>query len=269
MEEFNKAREYLIEKGVESPVVGIVLGSGLNNLMKHVDVKLTIPYADIPGFPISTVEFHKGNLVFGTIGDKNVLIMHGRMHAYEGYSLQEIVFPIRVMKLLGIQKLVLSNAVGGINLNFKKGDLILIDDHINLLYGNPLTGRNFDELGPRFPDMSEPYDVALKKLFLEKAVEIGIALKKGIYAAVHGPNLETKAEYRHLKIIGDDMVGMSTVPEVIAANHMSLPCIAISVITDECDPENLKAVNIAEIIETAGKADLKLSKLFVEVIKTF
>ncbi|MBK6372366.1 MAG: purine-nucleoside phosphorylase [Saprospiraceae bacterium] len=269
MEEFNKAREYLIEKGVESPVVGIVLGSGLNNLMKHVDVKLTIPYADIPGFPISTVEFHKGNLVFGTIGDKNVLIMHGRMHAYEGYSLQEIVFPIRVMKLLGIQKLFLSNAVGGINLNFKKGDLILIDDHINLLYGNPLTGRNFDELGPRFPDMSEPYDVALKKLFLEKAVEIGIALKKGIYAAVHGPNLETKAEYRHLKIIGADMVGMSTVPEVIAANHMSLPCIAISVITDECDPENLKAVNIAEIIETAGKADLKLSKLFVEVIKTF
>ncbi|HQW72310.1 MAG: purine-nucleoside phosphorylase [Saprospiraceae bacterium] len=268
MEEFNKAREYLIEKGVESPVVGIVLGSGLNNLMKHVDVKLTIPYADIPGFPISTVEFHKGNLVFGTIGDKNVLIMHGRMHAYEGYSLQEIVFPIRVMKLLGIQKLFLSNAVGGINLNFKKGDLILIDDHINLLYGNPLTGRNFDELGPRFPDMSEPYDVALKKLFLEKAVEIGIALKKGIYAAVHGPNLETKAEYRHLKIIGADMVGMSTVPEVIAANHMSLPCIAISVITDECDPENLKAVNIAEIIETAGKADLKLSKLFVEVIKT-
>ena len=269
MEEFNKAREYLIEKGVDSPVVGIVLGSGLNNLMKHVDVKLTIPYADIPGFPISTVEFHKGNLVFGTIGDKNVLIMHGRMHAYEGYSLQEIVFPIRVMKLLGIQKLFLSNAVGGINLNFKKGDLILIDDHINLLYGNPLTGRNFDELGPRFPDMSEPYDVALKKLFLEKAVEIGIALKKGIYAAVHGPNLETKAEYRHLKIIGADMVGMSTVPEVIAANHMSLPCIAISVITDECDPENLKAVNIAEIIETAGKADLKLSKLFVEVIKTF
>ncbi|MBK9023944.1 MAG: purine-nucleoside phosphorylase [Saprospiraceae bacterium] len=269
MEEFNKAREYLIEKGVESPVVGIVLGSGLNNLMKHVDVKLTIPYADIPGFPISTVEFHKGNLVFGTIGDKNVLIMHGRMHAYEGYSLQEIVLPIRVMKLLGIQKLFLSNAVGGINLNFKKGDLILIDDHINLLYGNPLTGRNFDELGPRFPDMSEPYDVALKKLFLEKAVEIGIALKKGIYAAVHGPNLETKAEYRHLKIIGADMVGMSTVPEVIAANHMSLPCIAISVITDECDPENLKAVNIAEIIETAGKADLKLSKLFVEVIKTF
>lgn len=249
--------------------MGIVLGSGLNNLMKHVDVKLTIPYADIPGFPISTVEFHKGNLVFGTIGDKNVLIMHGRMHAYEGYSLQEIVFPIRVMKLLGIQKLFLSNAVGGINLNFKKGDLILIDDHINLLYGNPLTGRNFDELGPRFPDMSEPYDVALKKLFLEKAVEIGIALKKGIYAAVHGPNLETKAEYRHLKIIGADMVGMSTVPEVIAANHMSLPCIAISVITDECDPENLKAVNIAEIIETAGKADLKLSKLFVEVIKTF
>ena len=269
MEEFNKAREYLIEKGVESPVVGIVLGSGLNNLMKKEDVKLTIPYADIPGFPISTVEFHKGNLVFGTIGDKNVLIMHGRMHAYEGYSLQEIVFPIRVMKLLGIQKLFLSNAVGGINLNFKKGDLILIDDHINLLYGNPLTGRNFDELGPRFPDMSEPYDVALKKLFLEKAVEIGIALKKGIYAAVHGPNLETKAEYRHLKIIGADMVGMSTVPEVIAANHMSLPCIAISVITDECDPENLKAVNIAEIIETAGKADLKLSKLFVEVIKTF
>ena len=230
-------------------------------------IQQTIPYSEIPGFCTSTVESHKGNLVYGTIENKNVLIMQGRFHSYEGYSMQQIVFPVRVMKLLGVKNLFLSNAAGGINLNFKKGDLVVIDDHINLQSGNPLTGKNFDELGSRFPDMNEPYDPDLKNKLLEKAKELNIDLKKGIYAAVNGPNLETKAEYRYLKIIGADLVGMSTVPEVIAANHVQLPCVAVSVVTDECDPDNLKPVSFAEIIEVAAKADEKLSLLFAETIK--
>jgi purine-nucleoside phosphorylase len=253
-------------KGIHKPSVGVVLGTGLHQLLNHLEVRQMIPYADIPGFPVATVEFHKGNLIYGTMADKDVLVMQGRFHAYEGYTMQQIVFPIRVMKLLGIEKLFLSNAAGGINQDFKKGDLVVVDDHINLLYGNPLSGKNYDELGCRFPDMSEPYDVILKTLLHQKAVAIGIQLKKGVYAAVHGPNLETKAEYRYLKIIGADMVGMSTVPEVIAAVHMQLPCVAVSVITDECDPDNLKPVDIAEIIEVAGKSDKQLSRLFYETI---
>lgn len=268
MEQFIKAKDFLNSKGIANAEIGIVLGTGLHQLLNHVDVKQTIPYAEIPNFPVSIVEFHKGHLIFGTIAGKNVLIMQGRFHAYEGYTMQQIVFPIRVMKLLGIEYLFLSNAAGGINLNFKKGDLVLIDDHINLLSGNPLSGKNYDELGNHFPDMSEPYDLQLKSLLQRKAIELRIDLKKGVYAAVHGPNLETKAEYRYLKIIGADMVGMSTVPEVIAAVHMQLPCGAVSVITDECDPDNLKPVNIEEIIEVAGKADNKLSQLIVEIIKT-
>jgi purine-nucleoside phosphorylase len=267
MKELIAARDFLEKKGIENPEIGIVLGTGLHQLLNHVDVKQSISYTEIPGFPVATVEFHKGNLIYGTIAGKNVIVMQGRFHAYEGYTLQQIVFPIRVMKLLGIQKLMLSNAAGGINLSFKKGDLVLIEDHINLLSGNPLSGKNLDELGARFPDMSEPYNVPLQNILQQKAEESGIELKKGVYAAVHGPNLETKAEYRYLKIIGADMVGMSTVPEVIAAAHMQLPCVAVSVITDECDPEHLKPVNIDEIIAVAGKADQKLSQLFYELIK--
>ena len=266
MEQIHKAVTFLKEKGISNPSIGIVLGTGLNSLITDINIEQSIPYSDIPGFPVSTVEFHKGNLIYGTVTGKNVLIMQGRFHAFEGYTMQQIVFPIRVMKLLGIQKLLLSNAAGGINLAFKKGDLVLIDDHINLLNGNPLSGKNDDELGSRFPDMSEPYDVQLKDLFQKKAKDLNIELKKGIYAAVHGPNLETKAEYRYLKIIGADMVGMSTVPEVIAAVHMQLPCVAVSVITDECNPDNLKPVNIAEIIEVAGRSDVKLSELWKEII---
>ena len=268
MEKIIKAKESLVLRGIQKADIGIVLGTGLNKILDFVDVKETIPYSQIPGFPVSTVEFHKGNLVYGTIGDKKVLLMQGRFHAYEGYSPDQIVFPLRVMKLLGVQKLFLSNAAGGINLNYKKGDLVMIEDHINLLYGNPLTGKNFEELGPRFPDMSEPYDPALVSLLQKKAAELNIELKKGVYVAVHGPNLETKAEYRYLKIIGADMVGMSTVPEVIAANHMGIPCIAISVITDECDPNNLKPVKLEEIIAVANKSDEKLSLLFLETIKS-
>jgi purine-nucleoside phosphorylase len=267
MQELTAARDYLQQKGITVPQIGIVLGTGLNQLLNSIEIKLSIPYAEIPGFPISTVEFHKGNLIYGTIADRHVLIMQGRFHAYEGYSMQQIVFPIRVMKMLGISTLLLSNAAGGINLDFKKGDLVLINDHINLLSGNPLSGKNLDDLGGRFPDMSQPYHAALQAGMQKQASQLGIELKKGVYAAVNGPNLETPAEYRYLKIIGADLVGMSTVPEVIAAVHMQLPCAAVSVITDECDPENLKPVDIAEIIAIAGKADGRLSALFVEVIR--
>jgi len=266
MEDLIKAKDYLLKQNVINPAIGIVLGTGLHQLLNYINVKATIPYAQIPGFPIATVEFHKGNLISGVIGDKNVIVMQGRFHAYEGYNMQQIVFPIRVMKLLGVQTLLLSNAAGGINLRYKQGDLVLINDHINLQSGNPLKGKNFDELGPRFPDMSEPYASALNRLLQQKAAELHIELKQGVYAAVDGPNLETRAEYRYLKVIGADLVGMSTVPEVIAANHMQLSCAAISVVTDECDPDNLKPVNIQEIIEAAGKADEKLSQLFYQTI---
>ncbi len=266
MQNFTIAKDFLIENKITRPRIGVVLGTGLHQLLQYVDVQQTIPYSDIPGFPVSTAAFHKGNLVFGTIAGKNILIMQGRFHAYEGFSMQQIVFPVRVMKLLGVQKLLLSNAAGGINGSFKKGDLVLIEDHINLQSGNPLTGKNFEELGPRFPDMSAPYDIALNNLLHQKAAALHLDLKKGVYAAVNGPNLETRAEYRYLKIIGADLVGMSTVPEVIAANHLQLPCAAVSVVTDECDPDHLKPVNIKEIIEVAGKADEKLSKLFHHTI---
>jgi purine-nucleoside phosphorylase len=267
MEELEEAKAFLNSQGIISADIGIVLGTGLHAFIDRFESSISIPYSAIPFFPVSTVEFHKGNLVFGKIGDKNVIVMQGRLHAYEGYSMQQIVFPIRVMKLLGIKYLLLSNAAGGINLNLKKGDLVLIDDHINLQSGNPLTGKNLDALGEQFTDMSGPYSIMLSELLIKHAIKENIPLKKGVYAAVNGPNLETKAEYRYLKIIGADMVGMSTVPEVIAANHMQLACAAISVITDECDPDNLKPVNIAEIIEVAGKADKKLSGLFFETIK--
>lgn len=266
IKKINEAVSFLEQKGINEPLVGVVLGTGLHQIIGLLENSIVIPYCDIPHFPLSTVEFHKGNLHFGTIENKKVLLMQGRFHFYEGYSMQQIVFPIRVMKLLGIKNLLLTNAAGGINPRFKKGDLALITDHINLQNGNPLTGKNLDELGSRFPDMSEPYSNMINSTILNEAEKMNLKLKSGVYASVNGPNLETKAEYRYLKIIGADMVGMSTVPEVIAANHMQLPCSAISVITDECDPDNLLPVNIAEIIAVAQKADKKLSNLLKQVI---
>lgn len=268
MKQLIETTEYLSGKGIINPEIGIVLGTGLNKILDEIEIIITVPYSDIPNFPTATVEFHKGNLVYGRIAEKKVLIMQGRFHQYEGYEMQQIVFPVKVMKLLGIKVLLLSNAAGGINLNYKKGDLVLLDDHINLQSGNPLTGKNFDELGDRFPDMSMPYNATLNRLLKSNSAKSNIELKQGVYAAVNGPNLETRAEYKYLKVIGADMVGMSTVPEVIAANHVKLPCAAISVITDECDPDHLKPVNIAEIIETAGKADAKLARLFAATISS-
>lgn len=267
MHEFKKAKDYLIQQKIENADIGIVLGTGLNSILNYVEIQQTIPYSRIPGFSLSTVEFHKGNLIYGMIGNKKLLIMQGRFHFYEGYSMQQIVFPIRVMKLMGVQYLFLSNAAGGIDLNFKKADLVLLEDHINLQSANPLAGEHLAEFGDRFADMCKPYDPYLNSLLLEKAKALNIHLKKGVYAAVGGPNLETKAEYRYLKIIGADMVGMSTVPEVIAASQMKLPCAAVSVITDECDPDHLKPLSIQEVIATAALADEKLSLLLFETIK--
>ena len=258
---------FLKSKGIDSPVAGIVLGTGLGALVKQVQVKLTIPYSDIPGFPIATVEFHKGNLIYGSIGNTNVLVMQGRFHYYEGYSMQQVTFPVRVMKELGITYLLLSNAAGGMNPDYKKGDLVMLTDHINEQPENPLRGLNDPAFGNRFVDMCCPYDPLLNKKITSVAEKLSIQVKQGIYVAVAGPNLETRAEYRLLRAVGADMVGMSTVPEVIVANHVGLPCAAVSVITDECDPDNLKPVNISEIIAVAGKADEKLSKLFVELIR--
>ncbi|MEO5643848.1 MAG: purine-nucleoside phosphorylase [Bacteroidia bacterium] len=265
--QINEAANFLQNTGIDQPEVGIILGTGLGKFIERIKIKKTILYKDIPHFPIATVEFHQGKLIYGTIGQKKVLVMQGRFHAYEGYTQQQVTFPIRVMKVLGIKHLLLSNAAGGINPEFKKGELILIDDHINLQNGNPLAGKNVDELGPRFPDMSAPYDKQLNAILINAAIENAVTLKKGVYVSVTGPNLETRAEYRFLRIIGADMVGMSTVPEVIVANHMKLSCAAISVITDECDPDHLKPVDISEIIEIAGKADKILSSIFTTAIE--
>ena len=262
LEQIKSTANFLEQKGFTHANVGVVLGTGLGELVHYINVKYKIAYGDIPNFPLSTVEFHKGNLIYGDIGKTSVIAMQGRFHYYEGYSFQQITFPVRVMKELGVNYLLLSNAAGGINLNFKKADLVLIEDHINLQPDNPLRGLNDAGYGTRFPDMSEPYDKFLCSQLEAHSAHLNIGLKKGVYASVMGPNLETKAEYRYLKMIGADLVGMSTVPEVIVANQIGLPCAAVSVITDECDPDNLKQVNIEEIIEVAGRADKKLSNLF-------
>lgn len=266
MENIKETADFLKERAIISPQVGIVLGTGLGKLIDHIEVEIEIDYAEIPHFPVSTVESHKGKLIYGTLSGKKVLAMQGRFHYYEGYSQQQITFPIRVMKMLGIENLILSNAAGALNPVYRKGELMLIDDHINLLPANPLTGPNIAEFGPRFPDMSRPYSKALNDLLIESAERNGIKLHQGVYAVVAGPNLETRAEYRYLRIIGADVVGMSTVPEVIVANHMSLPCTAISVLTDECDPDNLEVAKLEDIIKTAGEAEVKLIRLIEDLV---
>lgn len=258
---------FLRSKGITSPDTGIVLGTGLGKLVSEIEIEVEIDYADIPHFPVSTVESHKGRLIYGNLQGHKVLAMQGRFHIYEGYTLQQVTLPIRVMKLLGVEWLLLSNAAGAINKSYQKGDLMLLDDHINLLPANPLTGANLNEFGPRFPDMSCPYSPVINKNMESSASMLNITLHKGIYAVVAGPNLETRAEYRYLGMIGADVVGMSTVPEVIVANHMRLPCAAVSVITDLCDPDNLVPAKLEDILETAGKAEIKLIRLFNEVIK--
>jgi purine-nucleoside phosphorylase len=258
---------FLNGKGVINPEVAVILGTGLGNtFIEQVQQPITIEYRSIPHFPISTVEFHKGRLIFGNVGRKKVLAMQGRFHYYEGYEMQQITLPVRVMKMLGAKHLLISNAAGNLNLDWKKGELMVIDDHINMQSENPLRGRNDERFGPRFPDMSAPYNKTLNEQLLMIAKERNIRLNVGVYVGVAGPNLETRAEYRFLRRVGADAVGMSTVPEVIVANHMNLPCCAVSVLTDDCDPDNLKPASIEEILEVAGKAEGKLTELYVELI---
>jgi len=266
MKKINETAEYLRERGFTGDL-GVILGTGLGNLINEVVVEKEILYEEIPEFPVSTVESHHGKLIKGKIGGKTALIMQGRFHYYEGYSMREITFPVRVLHALGIKHLLVSNAAGAVNLDYQKGDLMLLDDHINLLPGNPLIGKNYDNLGPRFPDMSQPYDGKLNQLMEAVANDLEITLHKGVYLVQSGPTLETRAEYRMMRMLGADVVGMSTVPEVIVANQMSLPVAAVSVVTDIGDPDNLKPVSLEEILAVAAVAEKKLSALFKRVIE--
>jgi purine-nucleoside phosphorylase len=263
-----ESTEYLKEKGFDKPEIGIILGTGLGQLIDAIDIQVKASYNHIPNFPTATVEFHKGKLIYGTLEGKKVVVMQGRFHVYEGYSLQDVTFPVRIMEKLGITTLLVSNAAGAINLNFKKGELMLIDDHINLQGSSPLAFKGVAELGTRFTDMSAPYNANINAKFVAIAKAHNIKLHKGVYASVVGPQLETRAEYRMLRTIGADAVGMSTVPEIIVANHLGLKAAAVSVLTDECDPDNLKPVNIDEIIAMAAKAEPNMITLFKELIKT-
>ena len=266
MQQIEEAAAWIQKKTKLQPRVGIILGTGLGALASEIAVEVVIPYSEIPHMPVSTVETHAGELVFGTLGGKIVVAMKGRFHIYEGYSAQQVTFPVRVMKALGVDILLISNACGGMNPEFKPGDLMVLEDHINLLGVNPLIGPNDDRLGPRWPDMIEPYSTELIQLAQQCAADLKMMLRKGVYVAVTGPNLETRAEYRMLGQYAD-VVGMSTVPEVIAAVHAGMKTLGISVITDACQPDTLKPVNIEEIIKIAGEAEPKLTRLMATVIE--
>lgn len=265
-EKIDETLKFLLNKGVKCDAA-VILGTGLgNDFISNLTIEQEIPYTEIPHFPKATVEFHQGKLIYGKTGDKHIIAFQGRFHFYEGYSMEEITYPVRIARALNAKFLLLSNAAGCLNTEWEKGELMLIDDHINLLPDNPLIGENYDELGPRFTDMSAPYNALLNENALKIADDLDITLRRGVYTAVMGPMLETRAEYRFLKIIGTDAVGMSTVPEVIAAMHAGLPVCAISVLTDECDPDNLQPVNVPEIIEIAGKVEPDLTKIFIKII---
>ncbi len=251
----------------DTPNIGIELGTGLGMLVEHIQVTHRFSYAEIPHFPTSTVDSHAGELVFGTLSGKSVMAMAGRFHAYEGYSLQQVTFPIRVAKALGVKSLIVSNAAGGLNPQFAAGDLMLITDHINLMGDNPLIGPNDDELGPRYPDMSEPYSKQLVELAEKVALTQGVRLQRGVYVACPGPSLETRAEYRFMRTIGADAVGMSTVPEVIVAVHAGLKVLGFSAITDECLPDALKAADIEAIIAVANRIEPKLTAIVAACIE--
>lgn len=265
----NKIREtvaYIQSVYGETPTAGVVLGSGLGNFTSELVVEKEISYQEIPHFPVSTVEGHTGRLVFGKLGDKRVVVMAGRFHFYEGYSMQEVVYPIRVMKYLGIETLVLSNAAGGVNEAFKVGDVMIISDHISQFMENPLIGKNISELGPRFPDMSEPYSKELRSRARSIAQQHGIVVQEGVYVGVTGPTFETKAEYKMIHAVGGDAVGMSTVPEVIAAVHMGLPVFAMSVITDLGHPGNEHVISHEEVLQAARAAEPKMTAIVKQLI---
>jgi purine-nucleoside phosphorylase len=265
-EALQEAYDYLRRQYDGEPEIGIILGTGLGGLCKHIKEEKVFPYNFIPHFPISTVESHFGKLIFGELGGKKIVAMQGRFHYYEGYSMQEITFPVRVMKMLGVKTLFISNAGGGLNLDFANGDLVVINAHINMLPANPLVGGNDPSFGPRFPDMSRPYDPELQARALQIGRSKGYRMQQGIYIAVSGPNLETRAEYRMLRNLGADVVGMSTVPEVLVANQMSIRVCTISVITDMGDPDNLGPISIEDVISVANEAEPRLTSLMVDLI---
>lgn len=260
--------DFLLSKGIKNPEIGIVLGTGLGKLIDEISIEQEIAYSEIPNFPQATVEFHSGKLIYGILSGKKVIVMAGRFHIYEGYNLWEVTYGIRTMHALGIKNVLISNAAGAINLSYKKGDLMLLEDHINLQGSSPLAFKGANEFGNIFADMLEPYSKKINNKLKEIAQQNDIQLHEGIYASVVGPQLETRAEYRMLQILEADAVGMSTVPEVIVAKQLNLPCAAISVLTDECDPKNLQPVDIPEIIALAAKAEPKMILLFRELIKT-
>lgn len=263
---FNEAVKFLKKQYKETPLVGIVLGSGLGNFVEEINVEKEVDYADIPHFPVSTVEGHKSKLIFGKLSGKIVVAMAGRFHFYEGYDAQDVVFPIRVMKLLGIETLLLSNAAGSVNPEYKVGDIMIIRDHISFFTPNPLIGKNIGDLGPRFPDMSEPY----KKDLIEKARAIATVhnydIKEGVYVAVTGPTFETRAEYKLIQVVGGDVVGMSTVQEAIVAAHMGLDVFAVSIVTDVGLREEENKITHEEVLEAAKKAEPKLATIFKELV---
>lgn len=266
-DKIDEATSYIKQKCELSPQIGIILGTGLGKLATCIQQQVVIPYRNIPYFAISTAPGHAGNLLLGKIGEKQVVAMQGRFHLYEGYSLEEITFPVRVMRALGVKILIESNAAGGLNRNFKPGDIMIITDHINFTGTNPLIGPNDDTLGPRFPDMSEPYDNELIELTERIALEEGIRCHRGVYIGVIGPSFETRAEYRFFNLIGADAVGMSTVPEVIAAKHSGLRVLGISCITDMCIPDRLEPVDFRKVIEVANQAEPQITRLVEKVIE--
>lgn len=266
-EKRSEALAFIQEKTDLRPNYMLILGTGLGQLADEMQIKGEISYNDIPHFPVSTVESHAGKLLFGTLGGKEVVAMQGRFHYYEGYTMQQIAFPVRVLKENGADTLFVSNACGGMNPNYKRGDIMLIRDHINFLGDNPLIGPNDDDLGPRFPDMSDPYTERLREIAQNVALEETIPMHQGVYIALSGPMLETKSEYRFLRLLGADVVGMSTVPEVIAAVHMGMDVLGVSVITDECFPDSLQPVNIEEILDAAAMAEPKMTKVIIRVLE--
>lgn len=262
-----EATSFIKERLPIEPEYLLILGTGLGQLAEEMTVELELPYEEIPHFPVSTVESHAGKLLVGNLGGKSVMAMQGRFHYYEGYSMNQIVFPVRIAKMLGIQTLLVSNACGGLNPNYERGDIMLINDHINFLGDNPLIGPNDPNLGPRFPDMSQPYTERLLSTAEQVALDAGIKIHQGVYLAVSGPMLETKAEYRYMRQLGADVVGMSTVPEVIAAIHMSMEVLGISVITDECFPDSLEPVSLDDVLEAAAMAEPHLTRIVVGVLE--
>jgi purine-nucleoside phosphorylase len=266
LQKIKETTEFLESKISCRPEIGIILGTGLGGLVNEIENPLTIPYEFIPNFPVSTVAGHHGQLIFGTMAGKHIVAMQGRFHYYEGYSMQEISFPVRIMKFLGIKLLVLSNASGGVNPGFEVGDIMVITDHINLMKDNPLIGKNEEEVGTRFPDMGHAYDPALVEKALGIAAKHGIKLQTGVYAAVSGPTYETPAEYKYIRTIGADAVGMSTVPEVIAARHMDLRCFAVSIISDLGVPGKIVEITHEDVIDAAKKVEPVMTRIIREMI---